>query len=72
MTGSHTYPLHLSYHSCPECGKIIESRADFTYQMGELVKNLDCPRCGRSFTLAKKPSTIGPIMGSPPKPEVDW
>lgn len=71
--GTHTWDLYVHYHSCPECGAIIESRDDYEYQLGKYIKHLDCHRCGHSFTETKPSGKqIGPIFGEPPKPEFDW
>lgn len=72
--GTHTWDLHLRYHLCPKCENIIESRTDFVYQLGEYVKELDCPRCHHHFQLKKNRESmpIGPLFGPPQPPEFDW
>ncbi|MGK5593907.1 MAG: hypothetical protein ACSNEK_00935 [Parachlamydiaceae bacterium] len=70
--GTHTWDLYLTYHRCPQCAKIFESRVDYHYQMGKLVKELECPYCGHHYHLEKEQKQIGPLFGDPPKPEFDW
>lgn len=71
--GTHTWNLYLSYHRCPSCGYIFDSREDFQYRLGKYQKDLECPRCGLVFTLTKEQkSLIGPFFGEAPKPEFDW
>ena len=48
--GSHTWELLISYHRCPHCGTIIESRDAWQYYLGSYEKELDCPRCDHHFT----------------------
>lgn len=71
--GTHTWDLSLAYHRCPKCGKIFENRKDYVYQMGKLVKDLQCPNCGHAYILEKNQQPhIGPFFGEAPKPEFDW
>lgn len=71
--GDHTYDLYLTYHRCPKCGNIFESRSDYMYQMGKYVKNLECPKCKNSYFLERsRQPPIGPFFGANPKPEFDW
>lgn len=71
--GTHTWDLYLTYHRCPNCGFIFESREDYVYRMGKYQKDLICPRCHHSYTLTKgQRPLIGPVFGEPPKPEFDW
>ena len=50
---SHTYPLHVHYHRCPKCGKILESRKDYQYVLGKYVKQLRCTHCRHAFSETK-------------------
>jgi uncharacterized C2H2 Zn-finger protein len=71
--GTHTWDLFLSYHKCPKCDFIMESRKDFVYQDGMGYKELECPRCHHNFREEHKSSTRhGPLFGMRPKPEFDW
>lgn len=71
--GTHTWPLTIHYHRCPQCGAIIESRERFQHVMGRDQKELYCPRCQLSFTLTKeRPKRFGPLLGDPQPPEFDW
>lgn len=71
--GTHTWDLILHYHSCPECGKILESRQDYIYRNGTYQKKIICDRCGHSFTVTKPTHpTFGPLIGEPQHPEMDW
>ena len=58
--GTHTCEIHLRYHYCPNCGKIIESRTDYDNRLGVHEKDLECPRCGETWTETK---SGGPIFG---------
>ncbi|MBA3957838.1 MAG: hypothetical protein H0X51_05525 [Parachlamydiaceae bacterium] len=71
--GTHTWDLVVHYHKCPECGYIIESRQDYHYQLGKYIKELECSRCHKHFTV-QKPSKprFGPLLGEPEHPEFDW
>lgn len=62
--GPHTWDIITQYHRCPECGYIMESRADFEYVLGRMEKELECPRCTHRFRITKpRPSTFGPLLG---------
>lgn len=70
---THTWPLYVAYHSCPQCGKIIESRDDFAEKDDCKSKNLQCPRCAHTYTVIKPGrSTRGPLFGKATKPEFQW
>lgn len=70
---THTWELNLYYHECPECGRIIESRKDFSLISGKYVKVLKCPSCNHRFILEKPGKRpFGPVFGKPSKPEFDW
>jgi DNA-directed RNA polymerase subunit RPC12/RpoP len=61
--GTHTYDIYLAYHGCPECGKIVESRAPYEYRMGVREKELQCPRCSHEWTeRCKKKVSLGPLL----------
>lgn len=47
---THTWPLHISYHACPKCGRILENRI----QAG---KQLICPHCKTPFSIEVKGTT---------------
>lgn len=71
--GTHTFDIYLRYHRCPFCGFIFESRADYQSEFGHRVKDLICPRCSHEYRIKKNGlEPIGPLFGSPPKPEFDW
>lgn len=71
--GEHSWDLHIRYHRCPQCGFILESREDYTYRMGQYIKELSCDRCKRQFVEIKKTTpTFGPLIGTPQPPEVEW
>lgn len=70
---THTYPLHLSYRKCPECGYIIECRQGFHYRMGRYEREITCPQCTKHFIDVQKGNEpLGPLFGEAPKPEFDW
>lgn len=71
--GTHTWDLHQSYHCCPKCGFIIESRQDYENRFGQSIKELNCHRCNNHFNVIKelKP-TFGPFTGDPQPVEMDW
>lgn len=71
--GTHTWNLHLSYHRCPKCGYIIESRNGYQYHLGKWMKDVQCDRCKHNFEMTKpcKP-TFGPLFGDPQPIEWDW
>lgn len=71
--GTHTWDLTLDYHRCPQCGFIIESRDSYQYRLGAWIKDLQCERCGHTFSLQKdrKPS-FGPLFGDPQPKEMEW
>lgn len=48
--GTHSYDIFLRYHACPKCGKIVESRRNYKYRLGEREKELQCPRCSHKWT----------------------
>lgn len=52
--GEHTWDLIYNYHRCPECGKIIESRVDYHYQLGKYQKEVVCDRCSHTFVVVKE------------------
>lgn len=71
--GEHTWDLYQDYHSCPKCGKIIESRQDYENRFGEYIKELNCPRCNNHFTIKKDQKfAFGPLTGDPQPIEMDW
>lgn len=71
--GTHTWDLNLSYHRCPACGFIFESREGCRYRMGLYQKELECERCGHQYTFSKqKQPRFGPLLGEPQPVEVDW
>jgi hypothetical protein len=71
--GPHTWDLILQYHRCPKCGKIIESRENYTYRLGKYIKELQCTNCKENFTLTKPTKPIfGPFFGEPEVAEWDW
>jgi len=37
------------------------------------MKELDCPKCGKHFTVLKRENpSIGPLFGPSQAPEIDW
>lgn len=71
--GEHTWDLYQSYHACPKCGYIMESREDYENRFGKYVKELTCKRCHDRFTLTKEQKpTFGPFTGDPQPIEMDW
>ena len=73
MNREHTWDLYLRYHACPRCRHILESRQNYTYQLGRYYKNLTCPQCGLTWREEKKsPGPVGPLFGNPSKPEFNW
>lgn len=72
-SGEHTWDIVLHYHSCPQCGYIIESRKKYKYNLGKYYKKLKCDRCSHSFIIEKaaKPS-FGPLFGDAQPKEIDW
>lgn len=71
--GTHTWDLFLSYHRCPKCGCILESRSDFENRFGKYVQEMQCNRCHHRFTLTKSERpTFGPFTGDPQPPEFNW
>lgn len=71
--GKHTWDIHITYHRCPSCGYVFEDRGVYEYVLGKYIKNLECARCGKTYTIdnANKP-TLGPLFGEPAAPEVEW
>lgn len=70
---NHTWKLNLKYHDCPSCGKVVESRQDYTLEKDQALKKLICPRCGHHWEERKKvEKSIFPLFGAPPKPEFNW
>lgn len=71
--GLHTWDLILHYHQCPACKRIIESREDYFYRLGEYIKEIDCPYCHHYFAIVKnvEPS-VGPLFGEGTVAEVEW
>lgn len=51
--GKHTWDIVITYHSCPNCGYIIENREKFLYSHGKWQKDFTCPRCQKFFTVTK-------------------
>lgn len=71
--GSHTWELVHHYHLCPLCNRIIESRQDYIYRLGQYVKEIECPYCAHFFTLIqKKKLRPAPLFGSEEPVEWDW
>ena len=71
--GIHTWDLVYHYHRCPQCGKIIESREDYHYELAKYVKDLKCPRCHQVFTVEKQARVQpGPLFGEGDHAEVMW
>ncbi len=61
--GSHSWDMHVHYHRCPECGAVFESRDDYEYRMGKYQKDLECTRCGATFSTTKHhKQKFGPIF----------
>lgn len=61
--GNHSWPIIHHYHRCPHCGKIVESREDFSYEFGRQVKHLECKHCHQTFVLEKpKNIALGPLL----------
>lgn len=71
--GPHNWDAPLHYHLCPSCNKIIESRDDYFYRLGDYVKEVECPFCRHYFTIKKsaKPS-VGPLFGEGGAVEMEW
>lgn len=71
--GPHTWDLVIQYHKCPSCGYIMESREGYRYRLGEYLKDLECPRCHKAFTIKKNIEiTVGPIFGEGKPCEMEW
>lgn len=71
--GEHTWDLVLDYQRCQKCGRIIENREEFRYEMGSWVKDVSCDHCGHAFTVIDKPKpAFGPLIGTPQPPEIFW
>lgn len=71
--GDHTWDVHVEYHRCPKCKKILESRKPFVYRLGKYVKEIECEACGHRFTEVKKRKPrFGPLIGDPQPAEVEW
>lgn len=71
--GNHTWDMVITYHLCPECGYINESRQKYEYLNGRYQKEAQCSRCHHAFT-AVQPGTpsLGPILGDPQPVETEW
>lgn len=52
----HTWEIFLSYHRCPSCGYIFESRHPYEPRFSEWIQVLDCPRCAEHFEEAWRPN----------------
>lgn len=71
--GEHDWAISLSYHRCPSCHYLIESRGHYLYKEGRWSKVVSCSRCGESFTVYKvRRLTVTPLLGEATKPEMEW
>lgn len=71
--GTHTWDLNLSYHRCPHCKKIFESRAGYVCEQGIYQRNLECTYCHHPYKEIKARNTaFNPFFGDPQPPEVEW
>jgi ssDNA-binding Zn-finger/Zn-ribbon topoisomerase 1 len=61
--GVHTFDIFLEYLACPKCRAIIEDRQGYTYRLGQMIKQVECPRCHHTYTVVKaeKPG-FGPLF----------
>ncbi|MCB1119557.1 MAG: hypothetical protein KDK65_06320 [Chlamydiia bacterium] len=70
---THTFPIHIHYHRCPDCGKILENRHDWDYRLGYYLKDLTCSYCHHSWTEEKGGHfRLGPLFTQPKTAAFDW
>lgn len=66
--GNHTWDMILHYHRCPNCGYIIECRKKYDQIFRVIQKELNCPRCNKTFNVLKQTKpTFGPLLGHDPE-----
>lgn len=71
--GAHTWEVSTDYHRCPLCNKIFENREKYTYELGNYIKELECPFCQKTFKIKKTGKiSIGPFFGEPTPVEMEW